>query len=328
MLIRSITGGTSGASCLVTHSYGHWQEIVRFTAEVLTYYGLRKGRTILVAQPGFPWTIGSVFFEAARICEAGIIAGGLLVDNPILWKQGYLRPNDFLVISPSVLLKVSNNGIPPVKGLHLLIAGEPLEEKMEMEIRDIWEPCGVKRIYGSSEAGTIGFQPLERSDTYWLNPVYEYSLLDGEEQEGQGVLCIDYGGNKVCTNDIVQLFLLSDCGPYKKGMKFIKRKNKIFHLTDGSRISTDFILRLQEELRFEKLQCVINKKGTADNVEFLYVGDTPVTEKVFLEAIKRLNPDLNGILTGTNFFKITIRQVKATDLLISPRSKVPLIIEV
>src|SRR5690606_25000600 len=104
-------------------------------------------------------------------------------------------------------------------------------------------------------------------------------------------------------------------------------KCETYVLTDGSRITTEFIILLKEQLGVDELQCIISMSKKMDILTFLYSGRTTLSKANLLQAVSSLNADLALSEDQSRYISYRIKKVPIDRMLTTLRQKRPLIIQ-
>jgi hypothetical protein len=332
-----ISGGSSGTSRNINYSSLDWWQIILDTAFVLNEFGIEHGCKTLIAQPSFPWDIGDVFAEACVINGADVICYGLLAGNEgMIEKWQEFSPN-YIIAPTTLLLKVSEMDINISPDSFLISVGEPLSKDAENKLRSKWKPRDIRRIYGQSGLGTLGYQYDPELSLFCLNPRFHYFISNKENQplkkEGVGRLLVQskYRNTLIDTKDKVRLLKAQSKINLWNGEQTIEvlaRDDHFLISKDGAYIHETIIQTLKNDFSLVELQCEQVIRNELEFFIFRYVeGENRVDEIAFIKRLSMLIPDLE--LTGNvNRFGVKIELSKSSiqELIISDRGKVPSLI--
>lgn len=139
----------------------------------------------MVCHPFDPWSIGSIFRDAALACEATVLPLGLNSTDKSLWQTLIdFRPS-VLCGSASVLVALgagmTEAGLClPASQRTVFHAGEPLGKALREECSVIWS-SRIVDVYGSAEFDSIASEGSREGDLI-LCPEHEYAIASGKRE--------------------------------------------------------------------------------------------------------------------------------------------------
>jgi acyl-CoA synthetase (AMP-forming)/AMP-acid ligase II len=329
-----ISGGSSGVPKSVSYDPLGWKYIILDTASVLRVYGVTSESTVLIAHPSFPWDIGEVFAEASILCGADAVCYGLMAGEESLFSQWSSMRISHIFAPPHLLLSWAAMNVKPITGLKLIVAGDCLNASTERRIRELWQPADIRRIYGSSELGTLGYQFQPEANQLCMNPRFSY-WLEGNKSPKMGdigilVIAPKCGGEIIVTKDKVRV-CDSDRGTpiWDKTfvMEFIGRNDRALTLSDGTTIHESVIASLLDKFRLERAQCIYKRDKDGEALILKYVcSDLSVNEGEIRKEFLNLVPELCDEFAESTY-DVTLIRVGHSDLEMNGRGKVPLFID-
>ncbi|MEO8649848.1 MAG: hypothetical protein ABI539_11845 [Acidobacteriota bacterium] len=256
-----LTGGTTGASKIVSHSYSEWREMIDDTALVFRELGVSETSRVLVGQPSFPWGIGQVFADACDELGASTYCFGLHVKHESIALQVPDFELTHITLPPGLLLNWIKRGWPAPKNVNIWIVGEALSMENQRRIEDHWLPRSIRRIYGCSEFGTLAFQASD--DQLWMrtHPKFNFRIDETDASVGIGRLSVsrDAAEDTLDTGDCVSI----RPGAGARGLwseapevLFCGRVSPSMILSDGSAISVDVVEALKKDFGISEIQII------------------------------------------------------------------------
>lgn len=334
-----ISGGSSGIPRSIEYNTLAWHQIILDTAHVMNEFGVRNREIVLIAQPSFPWDIGSVFAEACALCGADVICYGLMAGQEGMlnrWKD--MRPQ-YIVAPSSLLLKLLAKDFIIQPELSLIAVGEPLSKESELKIKNKWHPKEIRRIYGLSGLGTLAYQFDPSSIRFCTNPRFRYFVSHGDENElqtsGVGRLIIQskYDKTFIDTDDRVRLL---DAEPQialwngEPVIELLGREGISLLLNDGTQIHDEVIQSLKNDLLLAELQCEYVVDDENECLIFRVIeGSQTLNKNMFLARLTSLVPELE-LEDGKSQYGIQIHVIisEIKDFTISARGKVLSLVQV
>lgn len=331
-----ISGGTTGKPRSICHNLLDWQIMVIDTAFVLQALGVSNNDTVLIAQPSFPWSIGNVFADAVILCGANSICYGLYSNHTQISTYWETLSPSVIVAPPTLVIKWLEAGIKIPSDTLFITVGEPLTPSQEKEIWLKLKPRSVRRIYGHSEIGTLGYQPIDHQDTLCMNPRFSYSFDDGIQVilENEGCLSITpkYTGKVIHTKDIVKVKHPIQNAPIwndSLSLQFRMRNDSCLFLSDGTRIFSPDLNLLLERFSFHAIQLEISIHKDCEILLFRYVSQEEVNDQEIIAEVLKTFPELENYsvhgVFGTGCIKLlrcSLDELHATE-----RGKVPLVVD-
>ncbi len=329
-----ISGGSAGIPKDICHNSLEWQYIILDTASVLQTYGVKAGSVVLIAQPSFPWSIGEVFAQASGLCGADTICYGLQAGEKTFSLRWADKKVSHIIVNPNLLFKWMSEDVKPLNGVSLIVVGEALGKTKEEKIQELCLPSDIRRIYGMSELGTLGYQFQSKSPLLCMNPRFNY-WLEGNETPNSGDvgnLIIDpkHGGEIVVTKDVVRVFNNNqNCQIWNKTfiIEFLNRGNNSLTLSDGTTIDESVINSLISKFELNNIQCIYNSEKGKEYLIFNYVSSNlPINEEDLLREILVLVPELCDEFAKRTYL-IEINRIEFSELKTTERGKFPLFLD-
>lgn len=328
-----ISGGSSGVPKSVSHDSLKWEYTILDTASVLRVFGVTSGSTVLIAHPSFPWDIGEVFAEASILCGADAVCYGLMVGKESFFPRWSNLDISHIFAPPQLILNLAAKNLKPITGMKLIVAGDCLNASTEKRIRELWQLADVRRIYGLSELGTLGYQFRAEDSHFCMNPRFSYWLEGNESPKvgdvGNLVITPKYGGEPIITKDKVRVGNGNQGTPIWDRtfvIEFLGRTDLALKLSDGTTIHESVITSLLGQFRLDRIQCVYKRDKEREALVFNYVSpDQTVNENEFIKDLLALVPDLCDEFAETTY-DIRIRRVADSDLETNERGKFTLFI--
>jgi acyl-coenzyme A synthetase/AMP-(fatty) acid ligase len=328
-----ISGGSSGIPKSVSYDPIGWKYIILDTASVLRVFGVTSGSTVLIAHPSFPWDIGEVFAEASILCGADAVCYGLMAGEEALFSQWSSMSISHIFAPPHLLLSWTAINVKPIAGLKLIVAGDCLNASTERRIRELWHPADIRRIYGSSELGTLGYQFQPEAGHLCMNPRFSYWLEENESPKvgdvGNLVIAPKCGGEKIVTKDRVRVCDSNQGTPIWDQtfvMEFLGRNDLALTLSDGTTIHESVIAFLLGKFRLERAQCIYKRDKDGEVLILKYVcSDKTVDESEIRKELLDLVPELCDEFAESTY-DVRLIRVGHSDLETNGRGKVPLFI--
>lgn len=329
-----ISGGSSGIPKDICHNFLEWQYIVLDTASVLQTYDVKAGSVVLIAQPSFPWSIGEVFAQASGLCGADTICYGLEAGEEAFLSRWSDKKISHIVVGPNQLFKWISKNVKPINGVSLILVGEALNNAKEEKIQELWLPSDIRRIYGMSELGTLGYQFQSKSLLLCMNPRFNY-WLEGNETPNPGeignlIIEPKCGGEIIVTKDVVRVCANNqNCQIWDKTfiIEFLNRSNNALTLSDGTTIDESVINSLSRKFELNNIQCIYKSEKDKEYLIFNYVcSGSPINSEDLLREILVLVPELCDEFAKRTY-QIEFNRIEFSELETTERGKFPLFLD-
>lgn len=263
-----LTGGSSGLPKLIPTSEQRWKHRIQGTVEALHQFGVGPKSLALIAHPGQPWSIAEDFGEALAACGADTICLGTMAFEAGIRDQWLGLPIDYVLCAPSQLHRLSGTREIGGKRPVAIVAGQPMSQEEEEGVLSSTAISVVKRIFGTAELGTLGYQLRNRDDkTYQLNPYFSYRVktATGLQEYGLGNLVVRYEDEDLDLPDLVRLRQGSTENDWSKAptLEYIARNDIIAYLADGSTLTGAMVAQVRELCHLEEFQIRIDSTRQA-----------------------------------------------------------------
>jgi hypothetical protein len=274
-----------------------------------------------------------VFAEASILCGADAVCYGLMAGEESLFSQWSNMNISHIFAPPHLLLSWAAMNVKPIVGLKLIVAGDCLNVSTERKIRELWQPADIRRIYGSSELGTLGYQFKSEANQLCMNPRFSY-WLEGNESPKAGdvgnlIIAPKCGGEIIVTKDKVRVCDSDQGSPiWDKTfvMEFLGREDLSLTLSDGTIIHESVIASLLDEFGLDRAQCIYKRDKDGEALTLKYVcSDQIVDESEIHKELLNLVPELCDEFAKSTY-EVTLIRVGHADLETNGRGKVPLFI--
>lgn len=225
--ITFLSGGTGGSLRRVSISKVELLSQIEDTAETLGLLGVSTKSLVVVGVPSLPWAVGHVMLASVLRIGGSVHALGLMAWNDAVLGEGLLPHVTHVILPPNHLLRLSRSHPRSLSGRVAIVLGEHLAERDEQEILVNCPSVTIRRVYGTTECGTIGVQLAQSSR--WLDVVPSLSV-----QLSEGVLFV-----RRHRIDDSPWIPTGDYAEIRRGGEFSSWQVRLGHRNDGALILID-----------------------------------------------------------------------------------------